>query len=103
MIAKLCKVPNAIVAILGELEEMCSIFTKNLTQKLRDSAVQQERDRHADLQKSILSTVDVLTKVNGASDNAKFVELLNKTVLENKDLKELYDRIHKEAAGGDGS
>eukprot|EP01006_Ploeotia_vitrea_P018663 TRINITY_DN5030_c0_g1_i1.p1 TRINITY_DN5030_c0_g1~~TRINITY_DN5030_c0_g1_i1.p1 ORF type:complete len:1256 (+),score=241.90 TRINITY_DN5030_c0_g1_i1:44-3811(+) len=97
MLTKLSRIANALLPLLGALDQISETLTATVTKKLKTNAVQQDKDRHEDLIRSCLRAIDSLTKIPGALDNASFNKLVNQTIQNDADVKALLEQVLKEA------
>jgi hypothetical protein len=64
-----------------------------LNAKLKENAVQTEKERHNDMIKSALKTIYTVGQVKGVQDSIKFTDLINKVVKTNSNLDLMYESI----------
>eukprot|EP01080_Neovahlkampfia_damariscottae_P001067 gene1067-10586_t len=97
MLQKLCDISPS--AVLHVVDDLCDPLKSTMTTKLKENAVQTDKDRHAELIRSSIKATFSLSRVKGIEDSIKFTDLLNKTVKANSNLENLYESIqdkHKE-------
>lgn len=72
---------------------MTEPLRKTLSEKLKDNAVQTEKERHSELIRSALRAVHAISTVPGIQDNVQFTELITKTIRTNNTLNNVYNQI----------
>ena len=82
MLVKLAQV--APTAVAQRLDDTVPTFTATLEATLKDTAVKQETERLAELQKATLRCLVVLNRLASPANTPKFVELVQKGVLGGK-------------------
>uniref|UniRef100_A0A7S1PFX6 TATA-binding protein interacting (TIP20) domain-containing protein n=1 Tax=Percolomonas cosmopolitus TaxID=63605 RepID=A0A7S1PFX6_9EUKA len=82
--------------ILLVVDELVPPITKLLKKKLGEKALQQDRERHEELQKASLKAVYAMSTIDGISDMQSFAELKTKTIGSTLSLSGIYDEIANE-------
>jgi len=91
MIQKLSeKAPNS---VLTAVDNLVDPIQKILNEKLKENAVQTEKERHTELIRSALRAVYAISNIPGIQDNVKFNELITKTIKATSSLNTLYEQI----------
>lgn len=93
MVAKLAH--RASASLLHGLDLLIEPMRVTITTKVKDNAVQHERERNEELIRSALRAVAAVSRIPNVDDNQKFADFLKSTVLQ-PGIKERYDVIVKE-------
>jgi cullin-associated NEDD8-dissociated protein 1 len=91
MLIKLAEVAPS--AVLTVVDDLCDPLKDTLNAKLKENAVQTEKERHNDMIKSALKTIYTVGQVKGVQDSIKFTDLINKVVKTNSNLDLMYESI----------
>eukprot|EP01027_Heterolobosea_sp_BB2_P027092 GEZU01042303.1.p1 GENE.GEZU01042303.1~~GEZU01042303.1.p1 ORF type:complete len:1246 (-),score=572.27 GEZU01042303.1:103-3840(-) len=93
MISKLAV--SAFASVLASLDAILEPTKATLTKKLKDTAVQQERERHEDLLRSSLRAIHAISRIKGIDQQPKFQELI-KSIDADPKLKHMLKTISAE-------
>jgi hypothetical protein len=93
MVAKLAH--RASASLAHGLDLLIEPIRTTVTTKVKDNAVQHERERNDELIRSALRAVAAVSRIPNIEDNQKFADFLKSTVLQ-PGLKERYEAILKE-------
>lgn len=78
-------------SILTVVDDLCEPLKETLNSKLKENAVQTDKERHTDLIKSCLKAIHSVSQIKGVQDSIKFTDLINKTVKANSNLETVYE------------
>lgn len=93
MVAKLAH--RASAALAHGLDLLIEPMRVTVTTKVKDNAVQHERERNDELIRSALRAIAAVSRIPNIEDNQKFADFLKSTILQ-PGLKERYDAVLKE-------
>jgi cullin-associated NEDD8-dissociated protein 1 len=88
---------RASAALVHSLEHIIEPLRNTITTKVKDTAVQHERDRNDELIRSALRAVASIARVVNVDENQKWADFMKGTILQ-AGTKEIYDKIAKEVA-----
>ena len=103
IVIELAAHPSASAVVLAHLDSMCDPLRLTLTRTLKNNAVKQQIDRHAELVRSAMRVCRALEKLPDTDLVIKFSELL-RTTLRGDKLRDRYAAVCAEdeaAAAGD--
>ncbi|EFC40891.1 predicted protein [Naegleria gruberi] len=80
-------------SLLTSADQLVVPFTNTLKKKLKENALQQEKERFDELLKSTLKAVHAVRSIPGIEDSAQFTDMYNKQIVANAKLKQTYDEI----------
>lgn len=95
MLKKLAE--SAQTSILTVVDDLCEPLKETLNSKLKENAVQTDKERHTDLIKSCLKAIYVVAQIKGVQDSIKFTDLISKTVKSNSNLETIYESFGKDS------
>lgn len=93
MVAKLAQ--RAAASLVHGLDVLVEPMRVTVTTKVKDNAVQHERERNDELIRSALRAIAAVSRIPNVEDNQKFNDFMKTTVLQ-PGLKEKYDVLLKE-------
>jgi cullin-associated NEDD8-dissociated protein 1 len=88
---------RASAPLVHSLEFLVEPLRNTITTKVKDTAVQHERDRNDELIRSALRAVASISRIVNLEENQKWADFMKGTILQ-AGTKEIYDKIAKEVA-----
>lgn len=79
--------------VVQQTDAMVKPMTTTLKKKLKESAVQQEQERHNELLQSTLRAVYAISKLKGMEDSIAFNDMLKKVIDQDPALKAMFKSI----------